>query len=458
MVKDMTEGRPLKLIVAFYLPLLLGNLFQQFYSMVDSIIVGQFVGVNALAGVGSTGSLNFLILGFATGVCGGFSILYGQRFGAKDYSGMRRYILNALYLVIAIAAVLTPVTVLLCRPMLQMLNTPDSVIDYAYSYFVIILGGMFFTMLYNVAASILRSIGDSRTPLVMLILSAFINIALDLALVLWFHMGVRGTAVATIVSQAVSAIASFLYMFKRYRILRPSRKEMAVQLHKVRELLGVGLPMALQFSITAIGSIMLQYAINGLGASAVAAVTAADKIGGICIGIIEMIGMALVTYASQNVGAGRIDRISSGLKAAMGFSYCICAVLMLMAFLFGRQLCTLFVDSQETALLDMAQQYLRINVSFYPVIVLLIVFRYTVQGMGFSTLAMLAGVSELIGRGVAAFGLTAIWGLVGVSLASPLAWILATIILIFCYRYAMRKIHDRVAIMKRVSLEEGEAR
>lgn len=450
MTKDMTEGRPLKLIIAFYLPLLFGNLFQQFYSMVDSIIVGKFVGVNALAGVGATGSLNFLILGFATGVCGGYSILYGQRFGAKDYSAMRSYIFNSLYLSVAIAAILTPLTMIFCRGMLELMNTPAEIIDESYRYFIVILAGMFFIMMYNVAAAILRSIGDSRTPLIMLIAASLINIALDLVLVIYAGMGVRGAAVATVVSQAAAAIVCFIYMFKKYEILRPSRKELTLQLSKIRQLLGVGVPMALQFSITAIGSIMLQYAINGLGADAVAAITAAEKINGICIGIIEMIGMALVTYSSQNVGAGKIDRVGQGMKAAMGFAYCLAISLMIVIFIFGRPMCTLFLDAGEDGLLSMAQTFLRINVAFYPVIVLLIVYRYTVQGMGFSTLAMLAGVCELIGRGVASFGFAAIWGFIGVSLASPTAWVLATLVLIFCYRYGMHKLQDRVSIMKRV--------
>lgn len=447
MIKDMTEGKPLRLIVAFYLPLLLGNIFQQFYSMVDSIIVGKFVGVHALAGIGATGSLNFLILGFAVGICGGYSILYGQCFGAKDYSGMRRYIINSLYLSVAVAVVVTPITMYFCRDMFELMHTPPEIIEEANDYFLIILAGIFFTMMYNVSASILRSIGDSRTPLIMLILASLVNIGLDFLLVVVIPMGVKGAAIATIISQAAAALVCFIYMFKRYEILRPSRKEMTLRFKENRELLGVGIPMALQFSITAIGSILIQYAINQLGAGAVASITAAEKINGIGIGIIEMIGMALVTYASQNVGAKRIDRVHQGLKAATGFAFVICIALMIVIFVFGKQLCMLFLDAGEVALLNDAELFLRINVAFYPVIVLLIVFRYTVQGMGFSTLAMLAGVSELIGRGVAAFWLTAVWGFVGVSLASPLAWILATAILIVCYRYGIRKLEERIAIM-----------
>lgn len=449
MVKDMTEGRPLKLIVAFYIPMLFGNIFQQFYSMVDSIIVGRFVGVNVLAGVGATGSLSFLIIGFANGICSGYSILYGQRFGAKDYNGMRRYIMNSLYLSLIISAILTPITMLCCRGMLQLMDTPTEIIGEAYDYFIVILAGIFFTMMYNVSAAILRSIGDSRTPLIMLIIASLVNIVLDIVLVVYVHMGVRGAAVATIVSQAAAGGICFLYMFRKYEILRPSREEMRLQLTRFRELLGVGIPMALQSSITAIGSILLQYAINGLGAASVAAVTAAEKINGICIGVIEMIGISLVTYSSQNVGAGKIARVHQGMKSAMLFAFGICAALLLIVMPFGRALCTLFLDAGEGQLLDMAQQYLRINAAFYPVIVLLIVYRYTVQGMGFSTLAMLAGVSELAGRAVASFGLTALWGFIGVSLASPTAWIFATIILLFCYRYASRKVSERAAIMKR---------
>ena len=435
MTKDMTKGNPVKLIVAFFIPLMLGSLFQQFYSMVDAIVVGKFVGVNALAGVGATGSLNFLIIGFTNGICSGFAIMFGQSFGAKDFSLMRRYIANAIYLAAAVAVVLTPLTVILSRPILRMMNTPDEIINDACIYIQIIFAGLSVTMMYNAGSAILRALGDSRTPLYVLFLSSALNIVLDLVFVIAFRMGVAGVGIATVIAQAVSGIVCFIYMFKKYPVLKFVKQEWYVDIGHMKRLLSVGLPMALQFSITAVGSIIMQIAVNGLGAASVAAMTAANKIHLIFSCTLETVGIAMATYCSQNMGARKYKRIRQGITSAnilaCGIAVFDCAILTL----FGRYLALLFLDSSETAIMAEAQMYLNVTSLAYPLLAILFVLRNSIQGMGYGLLPMMAGLCELLGRIIVAFGLVGKYGFFGATLASPVAWIAADLLLVGVYYY-----------------------
>ena len=313
MVKDMTYGSPTRLIVNFSIPIVIGNLFQQLYNMVDSIIVGQCIGVDALAAVGATGSLNFLVIGFVLGMCSGFCIPVAQSFGAGDYKRMRRCVMNAYYLSILITVTLTTLTVLLTRPILELMQTPANIIDDAYRYIVVIFGGIFSVLFYNLFSGIWRALGDSRTPLYFLILASLLNVVLDLVFILNFSWGVAGAAYATVISQAVSAALCFVYMRRKLPILAASRDECKIDFRIMGRLLYMGLPMALQFSITAIGSIILQSAVNALGSSVVAAVTAAGKVQMIVTQPMETLGLTMATFCGQNLGAGRIDRVTVGV-------------------------------------------------------------------------------------------------------------------------------------------------
>lgn len=446
MIKDMTEGKPGKLILQFFVPLILGNLFQQLYNMVDSAIVGKFVGVNALAGVGATGSINFLILGFAMGICGGFSIMFGQRFGARDYTGMRRYIANSYYLTAIISAVLTPLTVLSCRYILVWMDTPPEIIQDAYNYIVIIFGGISVTMLYNTVSAVLRSIGDSKTPLYALIGSSVINIILDFILVVGFGLGTLGAGIATVAAQAVSGIACLIYMYKKYEILRFQKGEGKPEGIKIVHLLGLGIPMALQFSITAIGTIIIQAAVNSLGAAAVAAMTTGSKISIVFSGALEMLGMAMATYCSQNMGARKYDRIKEGLRAGLFLSGVACAVIIGLLVLLERPVTLLFLDKEQTEIIENTILFLHWNGFCYPLLGLLLILRNALQGMGYSAISMLAGVSELIGRGGVAFLLIPSMGYIGGCLANPAAWGMADIILIFSYLYARKQIQKKAGL------------
>lgn len=436
---DMTQGSPMKLILSFSVPLLFGFLFQQFYSVVNMVIVGRYLGVDALAGVGSTGSVNFLIIGFCMGVCNGFAIPMAHKFGAKDYSGMRRFIANSVWLSILFAAVMTVVTSILCRPLLILMKTPENIFEDAYIYILIIFIGIPATYLYNLLSGIIRAMGDSKTPLIFLTISSFLNIILDLIFVIVFGMGVAGAAVGTIVAQTVSGVLCLLYM-RKFPMLKIEKEEWKVNLSYMKTLCGMGIPMGLQYSITAIGSVILQTAVNALGSGAVATVTAASKVSLFFCCPFDALGAGMATYAGQNVGAKRLDRLGEGLKASsiLGIAYSILALSVL--FLFGDRLAALFLDGKEAQLIADARLFLIINAAFYIPLTFVNVVRFMIQGMGFSTFAILAGVCEMAARSLAGILLVPMFGFMAACFASPLAWIFADAFLFPAYIHVKKKL------------------
>lgn len=438
--KDMTQGSPMKLILGFSVPLLFGFLFQQFYSVVDTVIVGRFLGVNALAGVGSTGSVNFLIIGFCMGVCNGFAIPLAHKFGAKDYAGLRQFTANAMWLSIAFAVVMTLVTSLLCRNILTLMKTPEDIFEHAYIYILIIFIGIPATYLYNMLSGIIRAMGDSKTPLVFLTLSSLLNIALDLVCILNFGMGVAGAALATVVSQGVSGVLCLLYMIKKFPLLHIKKEEWKPNPSHMATLCGMGIPMGLQYSITAIGSVILQTSVNTLGAVAVASVTAAGKVSMFFCCPFDAMGSTMATYGGQNVGAKKLDRLGQGMKACIilgsVYSLLACAVLSL----FGDRLAALFIDAASPELLENARLLLIVNSAFFIPLALVNIVRFMIQGMGFGTLAILAGVCEMVARSLAGLFLVPAFGFIGVCFASPLAWIFADAFLIPAYLHVKKKL------------------
>ena len=439
MTRDMTEGRPLKLILGFAVPLLFGNLFQQFYNLVDTIIVGKFLGVKSLAAVGSTGSINFLIIGFCMGICNGFAIPIAQSFGAKNDKTLRKYVANSTWLALFFAVVMTIATVLLCRPILRLMRTPEDIIGGAYTYIVIIFAGIPATILYNMVSGILRAMGDSKTPLYFLILSAFLNILLDLLCIVVLHMGVSGAALATVVSQAVSGVSCLTYMRKKFDILHVRKDEWKLEAQYVKNLCGMGIPMGLQYSVTAIGSVILQSAVNSLGSVAVASMTAASRIGGFFACPFDALGATMATYAGQNIGAGKPERIRRGIKTANIIGAAYAAVALTVMFFAGGSLALLFVDRTETEILSNVRLFLLCNALFYFPLALVNNIRFLIQGMGYSMLAIMSGVSEMIARALAGFLLVPVFGFVAAGFASPLAWVLADIFLIVAYFKVMKK-------------------
>lgn len=435
----------MKVIALFTLPLVLGNLFQQFYSLADTIIVGRFVGVGALAAVGSTGSVNYLILGFVIGICNGFAIPIAQRFGARDFSDMRRHIANATWLSILLAVVLTLATVVFTRPILQLMMTPSDIIEDAATYIGWIFAGIPFVFLYNMVASIMRALGDSKTPLYFLVMTSVLNIGLDLFFILYFRMGVLGAAVATDLSQAISGVVSFIWLLRKFRILWLQPGEGRLNGNICLRLCSAGVPMGLQCSITATGSVIMQGAVNLLGSTAVAAVTAAGKTQNLLTIPLESIGTAMATYAGQNLGARRLDRVRKGNLSAQIISIIYSLVAFVLIHFFDVVIISLFLDTTtEVEIVSMAREYMFWNSLFYIPLGALIVWRYTIQGLGHSTLAMMAGVAEMLARTVVAFTLLPALGFFGAELANPAAWVAASAFLYPAYRWTIRHISNRM--------------
>ena len=443
-MKDMTKGSPIRLILGFAIPLLLGMLFQQFYNLVDMIIVGRFLGSSALAAVGSTGSINFMILGFCMGVCNGFAIPVAQKFGAKDEKQLRYYVANSIWLSIIFAVVMTIAVCALCRNILIWMDTPADIFDASYAYIIVIFMGIPVTYLYNLLSGFMRSLGDSKSPLIFLVISSVLNILFDVVAIAVFHLGVVGAAVATVLAQAISGISSLIYMIRKFPILRVHGEEWKWRGIFVARLCSMGIPMGLQYSITAIGSVILQTAVNGLGSMAVAAMTAGGKLSMFFCCPFDAFGSTMATYAGQNLGAGKLQRVTKGMVQcsflAAGYSI-VAAIVMI---LFGKNLALLFVDSTEVELIANVAKLLVINSLFFIPLALVNIIRFAIQGLGFGKLAIFAGVAEMIGRSVVAFGFVAKFGFVAACLASPFAWILADVFLIPAYAYCIRKLRPMI--------------
>ena len=440
MTKDMTQGSPLKLILAFAVPLMLGSLFQQFYNLADTIIVGRFVGVEALAAVGSVGGLNYLVLGFVNGIACGFSIPISWTFGAKDYSQMRRYTANTVWLSIAFAVVLTIVTVALTRPILVWTNTPANIIDLADIYVRTIFWGIPFTLLYNVTSALMRALGDSKRPLYFLLMASFLNIGLDLLCIIVFKMGVFGASFATVFSQAVAGFGSLWYIARHYHELRWSKEEGKLSRDHCLKLCNMGIPMGLQCSITAIGSVVLQGAINGLGSDIVAAQTAGGKAAQFLSVPLESIGTAMTTYASQNLGAHDLKRVNRGVNTALGIG-CVYSIASFIILRFADKLLIgLFLDAGEVEIMANAQSFIFWNSVFYIPLAVLIIYRYTIQGLGYSGFAMFAGVAEMVARAMVGFLFVPLWGYFAACIANPVAWFFACFFLIPAYFVVRKKL------------------
>lgn len=438
MEKDMTKGSPMKLILGFAVPLLFGLLFQQFYSMVDAIIVGHYLGVEALAAVGATGSVNFLIIGFCMGVCNGFAIPIAQEFGAGHEENLRKYVANSVWLSVIFAVVFTIVVSVFCRSILQMMRTPANIIEGSYDYIIVIFLGIPVVFLYNMTAAILRSLGDSRTPVVFLVMAALLNIVLDMLCIIVFPLGVAGAAIATVVSQAIAGLCCLLYMWKKFSILKLSAEERRWNRDCVWKLCNMGIPMGLQYSITAIGSVILQSAVNGIGSDAVAAVTASSKLSMLLACPFDAMGSTMATYGGQNVGAGDLDRVDKGLKSCSLLGLIYSVVALGIVYTLGQKLLLLFLDAGETGILGNAYAFICTNVLFYFPLALVNIVRFLIQGMGFSKLAVFAGAFEMLARGIAGFLLVPHFGFNAVRYANPLAWIFADIFLIPAFFYVRR--------------------
>ena len=444
MVRDLTHGNPMKLIIKFCLPLMLGQFFQQLYNMVDSIIVGRFAGTAELSAVGSTGSISFLVLGFVSGFTTGVAIPVSQAFGEGDYKKVRSIFINCIYITGAATVILTGLTCIFVKPLLKLMNTPDDIFSMAYDYISTIFLGLVATLFYNLFASVMRALGDSRTPLLLLIFSSFLNIGLDLLFVLEFGKGCKGVAIATIIAQLCSALLALFIIIKKFDILKLTREDLSFSPELCGKILYIGLPMALQMSVTAVGSIMLQSAVNTLGSNVIAAVTVGGKTQLFIIMPAESIGIAMATFCGQNLGARRMDRVKKGVINAVMLELIYSLFAMVVAHFASGTLSQLFVTPDQTEVISLVESFLGVCCMFYPVLAVLFTMRNSIQGLGYSIPAMLAGVFELAARGVMGFVIIPKFGYIAVCFANPAAWIAADILLFPVFFIVYFKLKKRI--------------
>lgn len=438
MGRDMTSGHPLKLIIFFSLPMLLGNVFQQFYSMADTFIVSQTLGMDALAAVGSVGSILFLILGLAIGLTAGLAVLTAQRFGKKDEAALRRSLGVSLIIVVVVSIILTIVATLNTRNILELMQTPPEIIDQAYDYLFIIFLGIGAPVIFNFLSNILRAIGDSRTPLLFLIVTSLLNVILDYVFILGFDMNVAGAGYATVISQLIASILCLIYIKKRVRILRVKKQDWTTDKTEYKEHLRIGLPYGFQYSIIAIGAIAIQITLNQLGATSVAAYTASSKIEQLLTMPLNTMGIAMSTYVAQNFGAGEFDRIKQGIKSGMAVALGYAIFIGVLGLLFGRFLAGFFVEAGNTSVLDLSEQFFNIQSPFFMLLALVLVLRPAIQGLGNSFVPTIAGVLELSARVIGALILSEFFGFSGAVMSNPLAWVSAAIPLIISVYFTQK--------------------
>lgn len=452
----MTGGSPARLILSFALPLMLGNVLQQGYMLVDAAIVGRLLGMNALAGVGASSSVLFLILGFSIGTTGGFGIPVAQRFGARDAEGVRSLFRHSLLAGGVIAAAMSLVCCLFCRSILRWMDTPEEIMHEAWLYLFVTFLTIPCNLFYNLEASVIRALGNSKTPFFYMLLSAVLNIIFDVLFIAVFRMNTDGAAWATALSQLICIVLCWRYMRERLPILwseapfRPQRSE-------VQTLLGHGVPMGLQFSITAIGSVMLQSANNALGVACATAFTAAMRIKMFFITPFENLGVAMATYCGQNLGAARLagvkidgnnrgyyfSRIHRGIRDAMGMMAVYGVATMLLLWRGARDIAMLFIPAVETGLLDRAELFLHCSCVCYLFLGTLVIYRYSLQGLGYTRLAMFSGVSELLARVGISLWIVPLWGFLGVSIGDPSAWVAADCFLLPAFYIVMHRLQRK---------------
>lgn len=429
-INDMTVGSPTRDIIKFAVPLVGGYILQQMYLIIDAAIVGRFIGVDALAAVGASSSIMFLIMGFCNGSCAGFAIPVAQEFGAKDYSKMRAYVANALRIVAVIAAVITIVTAIFCERILKIVNTPEDIFRDAYIFLLLNFLAIPFTMAYNMLSGFIRSLGDSKQPFYFLIAASVFNIILDFILIIGLGMGVEGAGIATMTAQAFASLLCWLYIRKHLRLLIPQGEERAYDDKKTGRLLMNGIPMGMQFSITAVGVIMLQSANNALGTVYVASFTAAMRVKYLFTCVFENIGVAMATYCGQNIGAKKIERIKLGIWSAVKITAVYFALTMLVIYPFADEMMLLFVEKSESGIISNAAMYMRISSYFFPALGLLTILRYSLQGLGYSNLSVLSGVMEMIARCGVSLWMVPTFMFLGVCYGDPTAWVAADIFLV----------------------------
>ena len=435
MVRSMTEGSPIKLILAFMVPLLIGNIFQQFYNIADIIIVGRIMGVHALAAVGASTPVFFILLGLTMGLASGFSVVTGQRFGAGDAVGVRRSAAMAGMLSVAIIAVMTILLSMAMPLIMDIMNISGELYDDAYHYISIIIYGVIAMMMYNLLSCLCRALGDSKTPLYFLIISSILNVLLALLFIMQFGWGVPGSAIALIIAQGFSAVLCFFYMAKKFPMLHIRREDWTFDPAFAWQHLRIGLPMSVQFTIIGLGILFIQSVCNTFGAETIAGFVSAMRIEQLAIQPMISFGIAMAVFSAQNYGARRFDRIKKGVRQCSLASFIFSAIAVLGMFSLGENLISVFTSVHDEELLQQAMLYLSLSVPFYFFLSQIFVYRNALQGMGISSVPLISGILELVLRAVSAFVLAGMWGYIGICAASPICWVAACLFTAGCYFY-----------------------
>lgn len=441
MMKNMTEGKPYRLILTFMIPVLFGGLFQNFYNIVDSMIVGRYIGVEALASVGSTTHLIFFVNGWIMGMTSGFAIMISQRYGAKDEKGLKHYVAMSVWLCVIMSVVLTIALLIFNEKLLRLVNTPADIFGMTKGYVTIMFAGIPVTIVYNMLSAIARALGDSKTPLYFLIISSVLNVGLDLLFVAVLHIGVEGAALATVLAQCVAAVLCLFYVWKKYEIIHFQKEHSHWNGQSVWKLMQMGVPMGLQFSITAIGGLIVQSSLNMLGATYIAAYSAANKIQNLVLQAFPSLGSAVATYVGQNYGAGKIDRIKRGVKTSVILCGSYSLIVMIAAYFFLAPAVQIFVDDPTGQIQEISRQMFQICLWFYFPLGLIFIYRNALQGLGNGIVPMLGGVFELLARAVAIAVLFQPLQFVGICITDPAAWVSALIPLVpYYYWFTHRKL------------------
>lgn len=454
MKHSLTVGTTYRKILGFAFPLFLGNLFQLFYNMTDAFIVNRTLGVAAFAGVACTVSTVNMVVGFTQGVTGGLTILISQAFGAKDEKGIKNSFALSLIVSLAVGVILTVLSIFNISNILKILGTPEDIFGNALAYLSVIFAGLLITMTFNLFANTLRAIGDSRTPLYFLVGSSIINIVLDLLFIIHFKMGVAGTAYATLISQLVASVLCFIRIRKYFPILSISKENFNLEKEKVKAALKLGIPMGFQNSIISMGVLALQFGANSLGTSAIAAYAIGVKIETVSLEPMRALGTAMTTFVGQNFGAKKYDRVKKGVREAtiicLGISILMGGVLILR----GNKLAELFLGEGHFEVVELTHQFVAIHAFVYPIVVVLTVIRFSLQGLGRPMVPTLSGFCELAMRFFAAFILIPIFNFTGLAVAAPIAWTAAFIPVILAYRSFLKEYREEIAIAESKNLHE----
>lgn len=442
----MTKGSAFRLMLLFSIPLLIGNEFQQFYSMVDTIVVGRFVGIDALAAVGATSGFSFMVIGFAQGLTMGFSVIVSQRYGASDYQQMRKAYAMSILCSLFTSIIVSVLFALVSMPLLRLIQTPENIINDANLYIITIYLGLAAPIYYNLFSSILRAVGDSKSPLIFLLISSVLNIVLDLFFVIVVPLGCLGVAVATIISQVISAFLCYFYIVKKYPMFRLTKSDLQIDKKLCKRLFQIGLPGALQFSVCAIGVVIVQAAINGFGSDVVAAYSVGVKIENVITVIFQVLGMAISTFAGQNLGAGNIKRVRHGFNVAFFMMIGATVIAIALAYFIAEPMTYIFVDRNTTdpVIIENCIFYVRTISKFFFFLGLIFIYRTGCQGLGSGAIPMISSITELIARSITAVTLPSLLGYLGVVLSSPLAWAAAGIICPICYFKYINKVEMRL--------------